>query len=101
MLHVPLSAVANQTTSVNLGGQPVQISVRKIGSSLYFSLQNGTVPIVTARVCRNRQRLLLDSQYQPFAGDFFFEDTQGDTDPQFQGLDTRYFLYYLEASDLT
>jgi hypothetical protein len=100
MLHVPLSAIANQTTSVNLGGQPAQISIRKIGASLYFTLQNGTVPIVTTRICRNMQRILLDSQYRPFVGDFFFKDTQGDTDPQFQGLDTRYFLYYLEASDL-
>lgn len=100
MLHVPLTAIANQTTSVNLGGQPVQISVRLIGSSLYFTLQNGTTPIVTARICRNMQRLLLDAQYQPFVGDFFFKDTQGDTDPQYLGLDTRYFLYYLEASDL-
>lgn len=101
MLHVLLSAIANQTTSVNLGGQPAQISLRKIGASLYFSLQNGTVPIVTTRVCRNMQRILLDAQYQPFVGDFFFKDTQGDTDPQYLGLDTRYFLYYLEASDLT
>lgn len=100
MRHVPLSAIANQTTSVNLGGQPAQISLRKIGGSLYFTLLNGTVPIVTTRVCRNMQRILLDSQYQPFVGDFFFRDTQGDTDPQYLGLDTRYFLYYLEASDL-
>lgn len=100
MLHVPLTAIANQTTSVNLGGQPAQISVRLIGSSLYFTLQNGATPIVTARICRNMQRLLLDAQYQPFVGDFFFKDTQGDTDPQYLSLDTRYFLYYLEASDL-
>lgn len=100
MLHIPLSAVANQTTYVTLAGQPAQISLRKIGGSLYFSLQNGTVPIVTARICRNMQRLLLDAQYQPFVGDFFFTDTQGDTDPQYLGLDTRYFLYYLSASDL-
>lgn len=101
MLHVPLSAIANQTTSVNLGGQPAQISIRKIGDSLYFSLQNGTTPIVTTRICRNMQRLLLDSRYQPFVGDFFFKDTQGDTDPRYQGLNTRYQLYYLEAADLT
>lgn len=100
MLHVPLSAVANQTISVNLGGQPAQISLRKLGDSLYFSLQNGTVPIVTTRICRNMQRLLLDAQYQPFVGDFFFKDSQGDTDPQYQGLDTRYRLYYLESADL-
>lgn len=100
MLRVPLSAQPNQTFSITLGGQPAQIAVRLIGTSLYFSLQNAAVPIVTTRICRNRQRLLLDSQYQPFVGDFFFQDTQGDTDPQYLGLDTRYVLYYMEASDL-
>lgn len=101
MIHIPLSAVASQTFSVNVGGQPAQITLRTMAGSLYFTLQNGTVPIVSTRICRNVQRLLLDAQYQLFVGDFFFEDTQGDTDPQYLGLETRYFLYYLEASDLT
>lgn len=99
-MQVPLSADANQTTTVSLGGQSANIAVRLIGTSLYFSLLNGTVPVVTTRICRNMQRLLLDAKYQPFVGDFFFEDTQGDTDPQYLGLNTRYILWYLEASDL-
>jgi hypothetical protein len=99
MIAVPLSAVPNQTFSIALAKQNAQIDLRQNGDDLYFSLRLGSTPIVTSKICRNRQRLLLSSQYLGFIGDFGFIDLQGDTDPAYAGLGTRYFLLYLEDDE--
>lgn len=99
MIHIPLSQVPSQTLSITLAGQACQIAVRQNGGNLYFDLLVGGSPVVRTRICRNRQRLLLDAQYHEIVGDFTFLDSQGDTDPQYTGLDDRYALYYLEAAD--
>jgi hypothetical protein len=99
MILVPLQAVPNQTLAVTLARQNAQLAVRQNGSSIYLDLiSNGTV-IVRTRVCRDRQRLLLDVGYKGFIGDFAFVDMQGRTDPQYRGLADRYRLYYLEAGE--
>ena len=99
MIHVPLSAVPNQTLSIVLAGQSFQIALRQNGGNLYFDLTVGGASVVLTRICRNKQRLLLDAQYHGVVGDFSFFDSQGDTDPQYTGLDGRYKLYYLELAD--
>ena len=101
---VPLTAKASQTLSINLGNQACQIAIYTLGldedAHLYMDLSVGTTPIVTTRICRNVQRLLEDTQYRGFQGDFMFIDTQGDTDPVYTGLGTRYELLYLLPSEL-
>lgn len=99
MQRIPLKAVPSQTLSVTLARQAAQIALRQNGGSIYFDLQVGDKPIVRTRICRDRQRLLLDAKYQGFVGDFFFADTQGTSDPQFLGLGSRYLLIYLEAGE--
>ena len=95
MIEVPLAAEPSQSLSVRLGGQACQIEVRTNGAFMYFSLWVNDVPIVRYRLCQNRQRLLISSKYQPFAGDFMFVDASGDDPPVFTGLGTRWFLMYL------
>lgn len=99
MLRVPLQAVANQTLAVTLARQNAQITLRQFDGNLYFSLTANGVSIVRTRVCRDRSRILLDARYQPFVGDFAFVDTQGTDDPTFEGLDSRFRLYYLSATE--
>lgn len=103
--QVPLTAVAAQTLSINLGSQACQIAVYTLGlgvdAHLYFDLSVAGVPIVNTRICRNVQLLLSDSRYQPFEGDFMFVDTQGDTDPAYAGLGTRYVFLYILPTELT
>lgn len=100
MIHVPLQPVPNQTLAINLAGQSCQIALRYNGGPLFLDLTVGGVAVVTCKICRNLQRLLLDAQYHGFSGDFVFVDSQGDTDPTYTGLDDRYRLYYLAATDL-
>lgn len=102
MLRIPLQTVPSQTLAVTLARQAAQIALRQNGDSLYFSLSIGTRYFVRTRICRDRQRLLLDVKYKGFIGDFMFVDTQGTEDPQYAGLGgatARYQLVYLEAGE--
>lgn len=100
MKAIPLGAVPYQTLSVTLAQQATRIALRTMRGALYFTLLKDGLPVVTNRVCRNEQRLLLDAQYQGYIGDFAFVDTQGDTDPVYAELGSRYYLLYFEAADL-
>ncbi len=97
MLTIPLAAAPSQTLAVTVVGQAVQISLRTLGAHLYFSMTTSGQPVVVTRICRNRQRLLVDAAYRGFVGDFSFIDTQGDTDPVYTGLGSRFLLVYLDA----
>ena len=99
MKRVPLFPVPNQTLAVVLAGQSCELALRQNGDNMYFDLTVNDVDIVLCRIVRNKQLLCLDARYRPFVGDFFFMDTQGDTQPEYTGLDTRYLLYYVETTD--
>lgn len=110
--EVPLSPIASQSLSINLGGQACQIAVYQLGigadAHLYFNLSVGTTPIVAGRVCRNLQQILDDAEYRGFQGGFMFVDNQaviGDAlqtgvDPVVSGLGSRFELVYLTAAEM-
>lgn len=99
MIRVPLQAVPNQTLAIVLAGQSCELALRQNGANMYFDLTVNGVDIVLTRIVRNKQLLCLDARYRPFVGDFFFIDTQGDTQPEYTGLDARYVLNYVEPTD--
>jgi len=99
VLRIPLQAVPNQTLGVTLARQTVNIALRQNGGSLYFDLALGDESIVITRICRDRQRLLLDAEYKGFQGEFIFVDTQGVDDPVWTGLDQRFALLYLAVGE--
>jgi hypothetical protein len=104
MISLSLSAEPSQTLSVTLNAQSCQIAVYRLGVDdnvhLYLDLSVAGVPIITGKVCRNLDRMLLGSEYRGFQGDLMFIDTQGDTDPVYTGLGTRYELLYLSPAEL-
>lgn len=99
MIRVPLQAVASQTLAITVARQAAQIALRQNGDAIYFDLIANGSPIVRTKICRDRQRLLLSSQYRGFAGDFAFVDTQGTDDPTYTGLGSRFLLYYLGVDE--
>lgn len=99
MILIPVQAVANQTFAVSLAGQVAQMALRQNGASIYFNLSFNGEPIVVTKICRDRQRLLIDARYRGFIGDFAFVDTQGTDDPFFTGLGSRYLFYYIGVSE--
>lgn len=94
-LIIPLTAVPSQTVNATVGGQVAKITVRTIGAGLFFSLDG----VVLNRICRNRQRLLIDAKYRGFIGDFQFVDTKGADDPAYWGLGARWQLVYRDAGE--
>jgi hypothetical protein len=112
MQTVPLTAVPSQSVTAVLNGQSVSLAVYQLGTattaSLYCDLQSNGTPIVNCRQCRAFSGssteaapfLLLDAAYWGFQGDFLFLDTQGDEDPQFSGLGSRWQLVYYTPDDL-
>jgi hypothetical protein len=100
MIRIPLAAVPIQTLAIVLNGQACEIALRQNGQNMYFDLNSKGQPVVRSRIVRNKQRLLIDAKYRGFKGDFLFNDLQGDTQPAFADLDTRYVLYYLTPSEI-
>lgn len=91
---IPLSAVPSQKMSVTLGGQNAGISVYMLGAYLFFDLTLDDAPIVTGVLCHDRVRLVQEAAYG-FIGDLAFIDTQGTSDPTYDGLGSRYLLAYI------
>lgn len=99
---VPLSALPNQTLQVQLGGQPCTINVQQFAFGLFLTLYVGSTLIVASVFCQNLNRIVRDL-YLGFVGDLSFFDTQGTSDPNYQGLggtSARYQLFYLSPADL-
>jgi hypothetical protein len=95
MLIVPVRAVPSQKLSILLANQLCQISLE----TRWFGLYVNDSPIVQGVVCQRWNRIVR-SAYLGFVGDFAFWDTQGKSDPTFDGLGGRYLLCYLQKSDL-
>ena len=99
MMQVPLEAVATQTFTVSLGGQNTQINLNSRLGILYMDVYVDNIPIILGVQCQNGNRIVRNT-YLGFLGDLIFVDTQGDSDPFFSGLDTRFLLEYLTVDDL-
>ena len=100
MLTVPLASVPSQNFNIQLDGQNCSLSVYTLTTGLYLDLTLNNETIATARIMLDGARILEDLQYTAFVGDFICVDTQGEDDPVYTGLGTRWQLVYLEASDL-
>ena len=99
MLAIPLLAVPSQTANILLGGQNCTLNVYTLSTGLFMDVLVNGLPIITGVLCVNQVRVVRDA-YLGFVGDLAFSDTQGSNDPDYTGLDSRYALVYLEASDL-
>ena len=99
MQIIPLSPVPSQTLNVVLAGQSCQINVYVKLTGTFLDLYVNGQAILIGVLCMNFNRIVR-RLYLEFIGDLLFMDTQGSTDPTYQGLGSRYVLCYVEASDL-
>ncbi len=99
MLIVPLASTPSQTLDVTLAGQACTIDVYQKFFGVFCDVLVDQKPIIRGTLCLN-QNFLVRSLYLGFVGDFAFFDTQGSSDPSFQGLGTRFLLAYIEQSEL-
>lgn len=104
MLLIPLQPVASQAFQITLAGQSCDIAVYTKtdpdgGQKIYLDLQRNDTTLLTCELCQNRT-LLVRYAYLGFAGDLAFVDMQGNDDPRWESLGTRWQLVYLEPADL-
>ena len=90
---IPLQAIASQTFTIQLGNQNCSVSVYQKSTGLYFDLILNNIVIVQTMICLNLVGLVRE-EYQGFNGQLFFFDTQGTSDPTYDGLGIRYQLIY-------
>jgi len=112
MQQIPVMPVPNQSMSVVLGGQQVNLNLYTLPqraqtgtgagdflpAALFLDISVSNVPVCTCIPCFNLNKIVRGQG--DFIGDFIFQDTQGTNDPTYDGLGSRYLLQYLEASDL-
>ena len=93
MQIIPLNAIASQSFSVQLNNQNCDINLYQKSTGLCFDLILNNTPIVNSMICLNGVGLIRQS-YLGFSGQLVFVDTQGDDDPYYTELGTRYLLTY-------
>jgi hypothetical protein len=110
MQIIPVRAVANQFLTVQLSGQPTQLSIyqRPIpsgGASLYMDVSVNDALIIGGVLCLQGVAIVRTA-YLGFIGDLAFFDTQpdplnGPQDPDYSGIGARWPLYYFTPDELT
>lgn len=95
--RIPLNAVPSQILSVQLGAQSCRIGVRQRRTGLFVDLYVQDTPIALGMKALDR-KFMVRAAYTGFIGDLFFVDTQGEADPQFDGLGSRWQLAWDSAA---
>jgi hypothetical protein len=100
MILVPSQPIPNQTLTIQLGNQNVQLNIYQQNYGLFMDVFVNNALIIGGVVCKNLVRIVRNS-YLGFIGDFvWYDTTNGNLDPTYDGVGSRYLLVYLEASDL-
>jgi len=90
---VPITSVAAQTFTIQLGGQNCAITLYQKSNGLYFDMTVNNSTCVNTVLCLNLVGLVREAYYG-FGGQLAFVDTQGTSDPYYTGLGSRYLLVY-------
>lgn len=101
---IPLQAIPAQNILTTLDqGQVVELRIYTLRYGMFVDIfVNGELEIGGV-ICQNENRIIRNQYLNDavgFSGDFVFYDTQGNTDPVYTGLGTRYQLLYFTADEL-
>ena len=99
MQIIPIQDVYSQTVTVSLAGQQCQIYLYQLSTGFFCDLYVNSKKIISGVMCLDRNLIVRDS-YLGFIGDIAFADTQGTEDPSSPGLNSRFYLCYLDSFDL-
>ncbi|MGN6312847.1 MAG: phage baseplate plug family protein [Rhodanobacteraceae bacterium] len=100
MIAIPLQPIPAQTFNVSLGGQPCRIALYKKGDFFYMDLTVNNTVVLQGRMVLNGAWIVRYA-YLGLSGDLVMFDTQGTNDgPTYDGLGSRYQLYYLTADEI-
>lgn len=100
---VPLQAVPAQDIKTVLDDRIVDLRVYQLRYGMFMNVSVSGVFEIGAVICENLNRIIRSAYLNErvgFSGDFVFQDTQGNSDPVFTGLGTRFRLLYLTQDEL-
>ena len=95
---IPLRSVAAQEFNVVLGQQACALKLYQKSAGLFMDVYLSGEPLIVGVLCRDRSRIVR-SQYLGLAGDMYFVDTEGEADPYYAGLGSRWVLMFEGASN--
>lgn len=98
MQQIQIQPVPAQVLKVVLDGQNCQLSIYQKPQGLFFDLSVDGTSIVAAVVCRDAVPVVCRN-YAGFSGNLLFIDTQGSSDPEYTGLNSRFQLVYLTEAE--
>ena len=98
MQNIPLQPVPTQATKVVLGGQNVQLLIYQKPQGVFVDINADGADIVVGIIARDAVPLMCRN-YMGFIGNLLFVDTQGSSDPTYDGLGSRFSLVYLTAEE--
>jgi hypothetical protein len=90
---IPLRQVPSQVLSVQLQNQNCNINVYQRTTGLYVDVGINGALVIGGVLALDRVKIIRD-RYLGFIGDLAFWDSQGLADPDWTGLNSRYFLGY-------
>ena len=90
---IPLSAEPNQTFSIDLNGQKCSFEFITRGIYMFMNFTLNGENIINGMICLNKVSLVQYTHFG-FKGKLYFEDTQGELDPMYYGLNDRWLLIY-------
>ena len=99
MQEIALQPVPSQKLQVVLNGQQCALSIYVKTQCMFLDLALSGEPVAYAVQCKNLVSLV-PTAYLGFAGWLVFLDTQGDENPQYTGLGTRWVLIFFDADDV-
>lgn len=101
ILEIPTTANPNRTIKIILNEQECTLTLRQKGEHLYLDLTVDDTAVCRGAVCLNLVPIVQVAQ-NTFSGNLVFVDNESDTAPNYDGLNSRYFLvYYSDDEELT
>jgi len=95
-LLIPVTPVPSQTLSVTLGEQRCKLNIYQKAFGVFVDLYVNDEAVVVGALARNLV-YIVRSGYLGFVGDLYFNDTNGNSDPSYETLGSRFVLLYDEG----
>ncbi len=98
MLEILISPIPSQSIQTTLDGQICEIVIYQKSQGLFVDVSSNGVQIVSAVIAQDANPIIC-RDYAGFSGNLLFIDTQGNQDPEYSGLGSRFSLVYLNAEE--
>lgn len=99
MQTISIEPKKSQSLSITLAGQLCIIRLIQRESFIYMDLTVNGNPIMQGVPCLYGNKMV-GYAYLGFKGDMVFIDNDGQSDPSYEGLGSRYILHYIEESEI-